>query len=152
MFSASKTVPPKHHGRPYVTSLAHNPHCVISAESKLPSHQLINCKNSLSLFQEMLITKFPFLNLLHFITLQSTTKPYPFSFLKKLFICLFAYLFIWQRKRASTSRQSSGQREREKQASHWAESPMWGLIPDPGTMPWAIQAPLPFFLTKNTLL
>ena len=47
------------------------------------------------------------------------------------FIFLRFYLFIWQRERKITSRQSSRKKERGKQAPCWAESLMQGLIPGP---------------------
>ena len=40
----------------------------------------------------------------------------------------FKVLFIFLTERERTHRQSSKQREREKQAPRWAESPIWGSI------------------------
>ena len=57
------------------------------------------------------------------LTHCATQVPRRSTFLKILFI------YLRERKRDSSSRKSS--RQREKQAPHWAESPMRGSIPGP---------------------
>ena len=49
----------------------------------------------------------------------------------------FIPLFDRERTWATGSRRSNKQREREKQAPHWAESLVWGSITGPGIMTWA---------------
>ena len=48
-----------------------------------------------------------------------------------VFSLSFLRFYLFDKERKSTSKESSRQREREKQVPRRAGSPMWGLIPGP---------------------